>query len=361
MDCILIINVGSSSLKFAIFQANKKLVKISSGKLDNKLRPIAVFKWIKDNYPNVNIKIIGHRIVHGGKYFLQPSLVTKPVLRRLKNLIPLAPLHMPGEVSFIEHVLHDFPNIPQVACFDTSFHRTQSKLASMFALPRKYTEKEGIIRYGFHGLSYEYIAYKLSKDLKISKLNKVIVAHLGNGSSLCALHSNKSIATSMGFSSLDGLMMGTRCGRMDPGAIIHLMKEKSVSLKMLEKMLYEESGLIGVSGISSDMKELMKSKDPKAKEAIDLFCYYIVHEIGSLIAILEGLNMIVFTGGIGENAAMIRENICSSLNWLCLKIDKNKNRRNSMVISTRKSKIEVYVIPTNEELMIARHALDFIK
>jgi acetate kinase len=363
MDCILIINVGSATLKFAIFQANKSLTKVCSGNLDTRkqaLKPKDLFNWIKHSYPAVIIKVIGHRVVHGGKNFLGPALITKPVLSQLKKLIQLAPLHMPQEIDFIEKVSRGFPKIKQVACFDTAFHRTQSRLATLFAIPRKYIEKDGIIRYGFHGLSYEYISHKLYEHTK-KKSNKAIVAHLGNGASLCAINQNKSVATSMGFSALDGLVMGTRCGSIDPGVLIYLMVEKGLSVKELERLLYKESGLLGISGITSDVKELLENKSPRAKEALDLFCYRAIREIGSLIAILGGLDVLVFTGGIGEKAAMIRENICSGLNWLGLTIDKNKNRRNSMTISTTKSKVEVYIIPTNEELMIAKHALDFIK
>lgn len=363
MDCILIINVGSATLKFAIFQANKSLTKVCSGNLDTKkqaLKPKDLFDWIKHNYPAVKIKIIGHRVVHGGKNFLRPTLITRSVLTQLKRLIQLAPLHMPQEIDFIEKISRGFPKIKQVACFDTAFHRTQSRLATLFAIPRKYTEKDGIIRYGFHGLSYEYISQKLQEYTK-KKSNKIIVAHLGNGSSLCAINHNKSVATSMGFTALDGLVMGTRCGSIDPGVLIYLLVEKGLSVKELEQLLYKKSGLLGVSGITGDVRELIRSKSPQAKEALDLFSYRAIQEIGSLIATLGGLDVLVFTGGIGENASAIRKNICTSLNWLGLTIDKNKNRRNSITISTTKSKVEVYIIPTNEELMIAKHALGFIK
>jgi acetate kinase len=363
MDCILIINVGSATLKFAMFQTNKALTKVCSSNLDTRVqapKPKALFEWIKQNYPAAKIKIIGHRIVHGGKSFLGPTLITKPVVAQLKKLIPLAPLHMPQEIDFIEKISRDFPKLRQIACFDTAFHKTQSRLAKLFAIPRKYIEKDGVIRYGFHGLSYEYISHKLSEYTK-RKSNKVIVAHLGNGASLCAIKHNKSVATSMGFTALDGLVMGTRCGSIDPGVLIYLMAEKGLSVKELEQLLYKKSGLLGISGITGDVKKLLESKAPQAKEALGLFCYRAVQEIGSLIAILGGLDVLVFTGGIGENAAAIRKNICTGLNWLGLTIDKNKNRRNSITISTTESKIEVYIIPTNEELVIAKHALGFIK
>jgi acetate kinase len=386
-DCILTINVGSATLKFALFQKNKDLTKICSGDLNNRSRTLSIFdkdsnkpiqrkviegkhsllqpkylfKWIKHNYPNVNIKIIGHRLVHGGKVFLQPTLITKPVLSQLKKLIPLAPLHMPHEVGFVEKILLEFPKILQAACFDTSFHRVQPRLATLFAIPRKYTEEDGIIRYGFHGLSYEYIAEKLSQYTNKTKLKKVIVAHLGNGASLCAMHKNKSVATSMGFSALDGLIMGTRCGNIDPGVLLYLMQEKGLSVKELERILYKESGLLGVSGITNDMKELIESKDPKAKEAVDLFCYRAIREIGSLVATLEGLDVLVFTGGIGEHAAVIRDKICEHLGWLGMTIDFSKNKCNSLSITAPTSRVEVHVIPTNEEFMIAKHVYGLIK
>jgi len=361
MDCILTVNVGSATLKFALFQANKGLAKICSGDIkDHLLRPKKLLAWIRSNHPNVNIKIIGHRVVHGGKDFTRPTLITKTILKRLKKLIPLAPLHMPQEIGFIEKMLQDLPKIPQVACFDTSFHRTQPRLATLFAIPRKYIEKDGIIRYGFHGLSYEYIAHELSKLAKKTREGRVVIAHLGNGASLCAMRNGKSVATSMGFTALDGLMMGSRCGNIDPGIIIYLMEEKGLSAKEVEKMLYKESGLLGISGISNDIKKLLASKDPKAKEAIDLFCYRAVREIGALIAVLGGIDSLVFTGGIGEHAAAVRKKICKQLAWLGLTIDCHKNKHNTLTITTPKSKIKAYVIPTNEELMIAKHAFKLL-
>ena len=386
MDCILVVNVGSSTLKFAIFQTNKNLIKICSGRVDNKkhilslynekaksteykihkgahslLEPKELFKLIKAHYPNVNIKAVGNRIVHGGKNFLHPVLITKSVIKKLKALIPLAPLHMPSEISFAEKILQDFPKLHGIACFDTSFHRTLPRLATVFAIPRKYINQDGIMRYGFHGLSYEYIANELPKYAKKTRSNKVIIAHLGNGASMCAIYKGKSIATSMGFTTLDGLMMGTRCGSIDPGILIYLMEEKGLSMKEIKQILYKESGLLGISNITGDAKKLIASHDPKAKEALDLFCYRAVQELGSLIATLEGLDILVFTGGIGEHAAIIRKKICNHLKWLGLKLSHNKNERNAHIITTSTSKIKVCIIPTNEELMIAKRAFSFIK
>ncbi|NRA73211.1 MAG: acetate/propionate family kinase [Rickettsiales bacterium] len=388
MDCILTINAGSSTLKFAIFKIGKILDKVCTGHADSHKRilsmhihdqlgkvikyrlkekeehllcPKKLFELIYQYYPNINIKGVGHRIVHGGQDFLHPALISKPILKKLKKLIPLAPLHMPSEVSFVEKVFNELPEVVSVACFDTAFHRTLPRLAKIFAIPRKYTERDGIVRYGFHGLSYEYIAGELTKYITPSKAKRIIVAHLGHGASMCAMYERKSIATSMGFTTLDGLVMGTRCGRIDPGIIIYWMEKHGLSLEDIKEILYKKSGLLGVSGISNDLKKLIASKHSNAKEALDLFCYNAVHEIGALVSILQGLDALIFTGGVGTHSSIVRNKICKCLKWLGLEIDPKKNKKNSNIISTDKSKIGVHALPTDEELVIAKHVSRFIK
>lgn len=385
MKVVLTINVGSSTLKFAIFQADSTLKKVCSGAIDeNKqslslydsqsklvsseirkgaadlMRPRILKEWLLNHYPHLQIAAIGHRVVHGGKSFLKPTVVTKSVLAKLKSLTYLAPLHLPTEVNFIGSVFEEYPTIKQVACFDTSFHSTQPRLAKLFAIPRKYT-CDGVIRYGFHGLSYEYIAQTIRHLVPAIKRNRVVAAHLGNGSSACAMLNGKSIATTMGFTALDGLVMGTRCGAIDAGVILFLMQEKGMSAKDIERMVYKESGLLGVSGISGDVRTLLASKKTSAIEAIELFCYRAAREVGSLVAALKGLDMIVFTGGIGEKAVLVRELICKQLSWLGIELSASKNRQNASIITTNTSKVEVRIIEANEELTIAKQVLSQIK
>jgi acetate kinase len=381
MDCILTINVGSSSLKFALFKADKELQIICCGDLDNKhgtlslsegggaptvskleenlMNPLVLLDWIKNHYQQVVIKAISHRLVHGGRDFLDPIKITKEELVELKKLIPLAPLHMPEEIDFIEKIFGKYPTITQVACFDTSFHRKQPEIATLFAIPKKYSD-EGVIRYGFHGLSYEYSTSQLEALNDQRKRSKVVVAHLGNGASVCAIKDGKSIATSMGFTALDGLVMGTRCGQIDPGVIFFLIEEKGLSANEVESMLYKKSGLLGVSGITSDVKDLLASADPQARTAIELFCYRAALEIGSMITALGGIQTFVFTGGIGEKAVAVRARICDHLSWLGIDIDQAKNQQNNAVITQDTSKVEVRIIPANEELVMARHTLRII-
>lgn len=381
INCILTINVGSATLKFSICKANSDVTKICYGDLDSKrqslsvyegdntlhkcevtkdttdlMRPKFLLQWIKANYPDVHIIAIGHRIVHGGKYFTKPTTITPDVLKQLKLLISLAPLHMPYEIDFISKILEEYPDIPQVACFDTSFHCTQPRLATMFGLPRKYTE-EGVVRYGFHGLSYENATFHLKKLVSPEECHRVVVAHLGNGDSACAILDGQSIATTMGYTALDGLMMGTRCGNIDPGVMLFLMKDKGMSPAEIEKLIYKDSGLLGVSEISSDVRTLIESKDPRAKEAIELFCYRATREIGSLVAALQGLDTLVFTGGIGENAVIVRELICKQLSWLGIKLSVNKNKQGASLISEDDSTVKVCIIKADEERVIAHHTL----
>jgi len=274
------------------------------------------------------------------------------VLKALEKYIPLAPLHQPHNLAPIRALLERLPQLPQVACFDTAFHRAQPRVAQAFALPKEITDR-GVIRYGFHGLSYEYIASVLPEHAP--RAGKVVVLHLGNGSSMCAIAGGRSVASTMGFTAADGLPMGTRCGNLDPGVILYLIDELGMDARAIEKLIYQQSGLLGVSGISSDMRTLESSDDPNAKAAIDLFVYRIGRELGSLAAALGGLDAIVFTAGIGENSRGLRERVCRDAAWLGVELDVEANRRSSTRISTAASRVSAMVIPTNEELMIARH------
>jgi acetate kinase len=300
------------------------------------------------------IVAVGHRVVHGGVRFAAPVLLDRARLGELEALVPLAPLHQPHNLAAINAVAAMAPNLPQVACFDTSFHRTQPAVAQAFALPRRYAD-EGVRRYGFHGLSYEYIASRLATVDARAASGRTVVAHLGNGASMCAMHDGKSVATTMSFTPLDGLVMGTRCGAIDPGVLLYLMDRHGMNARDLERLLYHESGLLGVSGISSDMRGLLESSDHRAAESLDLFVYRIGRELGSLAAALGGLDALVFTGGIGENAVPVRARICRDASWLGLELDEAANEHGGPCISRKGSRISAWVIPTNEELMIARH------
>lgn len=384
-QAILVINSGSSSIKFSIFTDNAALDLLYHGVIDNIFEAPSLtisdashtqiftqnisatghaaglrslFNWL-GQLKQITLKVAGHRVVHGGKIFLQPTLITDAVIQKIASLNPLAPLHQPYNLEAIKSIQTIYPKLSQVACFDTTFHHTQNKLATLFAIPEALS-KDGIIRYGFHGISYEYIASIITQQIGEIGNQRVIMAHLGNGSSMCAMHQGKSVATSMGFTALDGLVMGSRCGRIDPGVLLYLLEEKSYSIKQLEHMLYNESGLLGVSDISNDMRELLLSSDTKAMEAIDLFCYRAALEFGSLATALGGCDALIFTAGIGENSATIRKKICEYLNWLGIIINDAANKINSTVISTKDSRILVAVIPTNEEFTIAKHALHLI-
>ncbi|MBI2786085.1 MAG: acetate/propionate family kinase, partial [Legionella longbeachae] len=315
-----------------------------------------LFDWLEHLPKSYILKAVGHRVVHGGTFFNGPTIITENAIQKISSLIPLAPLHQPHNVALIKSIHRLYPKLLQVACFDTSFHQTQEKLAKLFAIPRELSA-EGIIRYGFHGISYEYIASILPNSIKNKK---VIVAHLGNGASMCAMHNGKSVATSMGFTALDGLMMGTRCGMIDPGIILYLIQEKKLTTQQVNVLLYQKSGLLGVSGISGDMRELQSSKDVHALEAIDLFCYRAAGELCALCNSLEGCDAIIFTAGIGEHSALIRKKIADRLAWLGVTIDENANKNNAEVISHYTSKIFVGIIPTNEEYMIAKHTMNMI-
>jgi len=385
-DAIIVLNAGSSSLKFSLFaEAGVEPAVVTSGQIgsiDTSPHFIAkdsagqtasekrwaqgtqfghdgavahLVDWLKATYAShYQLVAVGHRVVHGGVDYSAPVRIDPGVVAKLEKLIPLAPLHQPHNLAPIRSLLERTPQLPQVACFDTAFHRSNPPLAQMFALPSELTES-GVRRYGFHGLSYEYIASVLSKFDEHAARGKTVVLHLGNGASMCSLQAGASVASTMGFTALDGLPMGTRCGAIDPGVILYLMDERKMDARAIEKLLYQQSGLLGVSGISSDMRTLLASSDPRARLAIDLYCYRIRRELGSLAAALGGLDAMVFTGGIGENSAAIRERVCRDAAWLGVELDAAANGASGPRISTPGARASAWTIPTNEELMIARH------
>ena len=385
-DVILVLNAGSSSIKFSLFADRTDQIELklrgqiegiytsprfvakdsvgneiaghSSGDgitLGHEGAMSHLITFLRSQRADNRLIAIGHRVVHGGLEFSQPTVINSDVLTKLEKLIPLAPLHQPHNLTPIRIASELMPEIPQIACFDTAFHRSQPDVAQTFALPNDLSER-GVRRYGFHGLSYEYIAGALPRLEPKAATGRVVVAHLGNGASMCALRACKSVATTMGFTALDGLPMGTRCGSLDPGAIFYLMDELKMDERTIETLLYKQSGLLGVSGISSDMRILLESPEPSAKFAIDLFIYRIGRELGSLAAALGGLDVLVFTAGIGEHAAAVRERVCLDAAWLGIQLDATANQAKAPRISTSSSPVSAWAIPTNEELMIARHA-----
>ena len=311
--------------------------------------------FVRSQFGQLQLVGVGHRVVHGGTEYAQPVRVDAKILSALEKYVPLAPLHQPHNLAPIRLMLERLPDVMQVACFDTAFHRVQPQVAQLFAVPRWLTER-GVRRYGFHGLSYEYIAQAIPKYDAGAARGKAIVLHLGNGASMCAMANGQSVASTMGFTAVDGLPMGTRCGNLDPGVVLYLMQELKMDSKSIEKLLYQESGLLGISGISSDMRTLEGSVDPEAKTAIDVFAYRIGRELGSLAAALRGVDAIVFTAGMGENSRSLRERVCTDAAWLGIELDEAANEANGPRISTPASRVAAWVIPTNEELMIARHA-----
>ena len=383
-DAVLVLNAGSSSLKFSLFLDLDPPQLLLHGIVEELLTHprfsargaagiVGEKEWDEGTRlghegaieflffgagsgvaSGHRVAAVGHRVVHGGTDFARPCRIDAETLRRLEALIPLAPLHQPHNLAAIRAVSKMAPALPQVACFDTAFHRAQPALAQAFALPRRYAQ-EGVRRYGFHGLSYEFIASRLpSLDPRAAE-GRTIAAHLGNGASLCAMAGSRSVATTMSFTALDGLIMGTRCGAIDPGVLLYLMESHGMNAAALSRLLYEESGLLGVSEISSDMRELLASADPRTAEAVDLFVYRIARELGSLAAALGGLDALVFTGGIGENAVSIRERVCRDARWLGLELDEEANAAGGPRITREGSGVTAWVIPTNEELMIALH------
>jgi acetate kinase len=380
-NAVLVLNAGSSSLKFSVFvddtahargqieglpDAAHFVARDAKGQelderkwgnqsLDHAGAIAFLLDWLGQKVVAGNpLAAAGHRVVHGGVRFTAPVRVDAQALAELEALVPLAPLHQPHNLAAIRAVAAHAPELPQVACFDTSFHRKQPAVAQAFGLPRRFAE-EGMRRYGFHGLSYEYVMSVLPSLDQRGARGRCVVAHLGNGASMCAVRFGQSTATTMGFTPLDGLMMGTRTGALDPGVLLYLMDRHKMDARALEKMLYHESGLLGVSGISGDMRTLLASTEPHALEAVDLFVYRIRRELGSLAAALGGLDALVFTGGIGENAAPIRAKVCQAAVGLGVELDDAANNAGGPRISTPNSKAAVWVIPTNEELMIVRH------
>jgi len=388
MDAILVLNAGSSSMKFAVFERTEtagKLRRICKGHLSESDNCIElrvqdaggnelahstwhpadgcfhhdealgwILAWLGEHRGVEDIAAVGHRVVHGGLTHTAPVRVTDAVLRDLETLVPLAPLHLPQNLKAIGLLHKQWPDVPQVACFDTAFHRTQPAVAQALALPREITDA-GIRRFGFHGLSFEYIASQVPRVLGTQAGGKVVVAHLGNGASLCAMQDGKSVATTMGFSVLDGLVMGTRCGSLDAGVMLYLQQHLRMGVDQLSEILYKQSGLLGVSGISSDMHVLLDSKDPRAVEAVELFVYRTVLEIGAMAAATGGIDALVFTAGIGEHSAPIRKRICDGCEWLGVILDDRANAANKDLIHAPASRLKVAVVPADEEYMIALH------
>ncbi|MGE5545364.1 MAG: acetate/propionate family kinase [Solirubrobacterales bacterium] len=390
-DGILVINAGSSSIKFSLYLANGGGIELSSkGQVegihvaphfearDPAGRPLAekrwdhgaslnheilleyLIRWVEEHLDGATLRAAGHRVVHGGLKYSKPVLVTPELVDELETLVPLAPLHQPHNLAPIRALSAVHPELTQVACFDTAFHRSNPRVAEIFGLPRSLTA-EGVRRYGFHGLSYEFIAGKLNEVAPDVARGRVVICHLGSGASMCAIRNGRSVASTMGFTALDGLMMGTRTGNLDPGVVLYLMQQKGMSGKEIETLLYKESGLLGVSGISNDMRVLLESDDPHAAEAVDLFCYRISRELGSLSAALGGIDALVFTAGIGEHAPAVRARVCQAASWLGLSFDEEANAGDGPRISSPDSKVSAWVIPTDEELMIARHTRNLLK
>jgi acetate kinase len=388
---VIVLNAGSSSVKFALFERESAdqlelRVRGEIESIDDSPRfsaqapdrsVLAEERWSAANRPEYDdlvrhliawaeahtggddLLAAGHRVVFGGMMYSQPVLVTEPVLRDLAPLMLVAPLHLPHNLAAIEAVRRTHPNLPQVACFDTAFHQTQPRIARLFGIPRRFAD-EGVLRYGFHGLSYEYIASVLPRHDQRAATGRTIVAHLGSGASLCALAEGRSVATTLGFGGLDGLLMGTRCGSLDPEVVIYLLRAKGMTPDAVDRLLEKESGLLGVSALSADLRELLKSTAPAAKEAIELFVYRIVRETGSMVAAAGGIDALVFTAGIGEHAWQIRSAVCLRLACFGIELDEAANRADRLRISSTRSAVSVLVIPTDEELMIARHTISVV-
>lgn len=380
-DRIMTLNAGSSTLKYALFEAvgPDSLALVSRGKRDVAVDPDGadggplgspkvgheevsadLLRWAESQAGGGKVMAVGHRVVHGGTEFAAPVQVSGDILDRLDRLTPLAPLHQTHNLSPIRALKKARPSLPQVACFDTAFHRRRAPVSMRFALPRQY-EAAGIVRYGFHGLSYEYVAGILPGIAPDLASARVIVAHLGSGASLCAMRNGRSIDTTMSFTALDGVPMATRCGALDPGVVLYLMRERGMSAEAVEDLLYHRSGLLGVSGISGDMLTLLASDSRGALDAIELFTFRIAREIGALAASLGGLDGLVFTAGIGERASDIRREICQRAEWLGVSLDVAANARSDPRISAADSRVSVWVIPTDEEAMIARHTLAIVR
>ena len=390
MDTILVVNAGSSSVKFQVFavDADGRLQRQLKGQIDGigsrpRLRatggngnaladrayPIEAVadvspalrvagSWLRDEL-RIAPMAVGHRVVHGGPDYDRPVLIDHGLLARLERYIPLAPLHQPHNLAPIKTLLADLPSLPQIACFDTAFHRCHERVADYYAIPYQLYD-EGVRRYGFHGLSYEYIAKTLPKVAPEIAAGRVIVAHLGSGASMCALRGGRSVESTMGFTALDGLPMGTRPGQIDPGVVLHLLSEKGMTPAKVQDFLYRDCGLKGLSGVSNDMRELLESRDPRAAFAVDYFAYRVGLNAGTLAAALQGIDAFVFTAGIGENSSAIRARVAEKLGWLGIALDAAENGKNALKISHSGSRIPVYVVPTDEERMIAEHTLSVL-
>jgi acetate kinase len=384
-DAILVLNAGSSSLKFQAFApgpgglealtrgqieglltAPRFIAKDAGGKAlgekrwpdGTRLGHDGAIEFLLEQREAIlagrRARAVGHRVVHGGAEFSAPVRIDASVMAKLEAYVPLAPLHQPNNLAPIKAILAAAPLLPQVACFDTAFHATNEPVVTAFALPERFA-REGVRRYGFHGLSYEYVADRLRAVAPSIARGRVVIAHLGSGASLCAIRDGKSVASTMGFTAVDGLPMGTRTGALDPGVILYLMQRHAMDAKAIEKLIYNESGLLGVSGVSNDMRELRESREPRARFAIELFVHRIGRELGSLAAALGGLDALVFTAGIGENDPKLRASVCRGAAWLGLTLDEAANARGAPRISSDSSRVSAWVVPTNEELMIARH------
>jgi acetate kinase len=389
-DAILVINAGSSSVKFSVYADRGQLALVARGQMGGlfvaptfkaKLSPEGpaierqfpgdsfghdralseIVSWLQATFgDSYRLVAAGHRVAHGGKDYTQPVQVDASLLARLAQLVWIAPLHLPPNLAAIRALLDRAPQLPQVACFDTGMHRSLPRLEQMFALPREY-EEAGVRRYGLHGLSYEYIAMMLPKFDERAARGKTVVLHLGSGASMCALDDGRSVGTTMGFTGVDGLPMGTRSGSLDPGVLLYLMRERGMDAQAIEDLIYTKSGLLGVSAVSNDMSVLLRSPEPRAALAVDLFVYRIARELGALTAILGGLDALVFTAGIGEHAAPVRERVCQRAAWLGVDLDPEANATHGPRITRPRSRTSAWVIPTNEELMIARHTRDVLK
>ncbi|MBB3656783.1 acetate kinase [Rhizobium sp. BK650] len=388
MDTILVVNAGSSSLKFEVFAAADLLTRLVKGKMEgistaphltiksaggDRLADEAyphetvpdllaamrlVGQWLRERHQGQLIAV-GHRVVHGGPDHMRPVRIDEEILRELERYTPLAPLHQPNNLAPIRAIMEHQPQLAQVACFDTAFHRGHDPMTDHYAIPAHYFA-EGVRRYGFHGLSYEYVAGKLAEVAPMTGKGRVIVAHLGSGASLCALHQGKSVESTLGFTALDGLPMGTRCGQIDPGVLLYLLQERGMTPAELQDLLYKESGLKGLSGVSNDVRDLLASEAPGAALALDHFVHRIGFNTGALAAVLGGLDAFVFTAGVGENSPVMRERITKKLAWLGARLDPRRNAAGELLISSDDSRIALYSVPTDEELMIARHTFALI-
>ncbi|MBK9245310.1 MAG: acetate/propionate family kinase [Burkholderiales bacterium] len=388
---IAVLNAGSSSVKFSVFVESGAELRLQvRGQIEGLFtRPRFVAKaadgslmaekdwgdsqslghdgaldhlieFLRERGGGLTLAGVGHRVVHGGLEYAQPVRVDAQVLTALEKYVPLAPLHQPHNLAPIRRLLERSPGLPQVACFDTAFHRTNSELAQMFGLPHAMFE-QGVRRYGFHGLSYEYIASVLPSHSPRAASGRTIVLHLGNGASMCALHGGRSVASTMGFTAVDGLMMGTRTGNLDPGVLLYLIDQRGMDARAIEKLIYNQSGLLGVSGVSSDMRTLLDSPEPRARLAVDLYCYRIRRELGSLAAVLGGVDAVVFTAGIGENSPLIRARVLDDAAWLGVERDADANDAGGPQLTKASSRVLGLVLPTNEELMIAEHTRSVIR